>query len=126
MTVRQLEALLDGFVGDADGLTVAVGLVMRRRKGCIEQRILRIVRTHTDGLFNVVDGLVGSSIKGECATEKAVRSGEVWVEIEGTLKFLNRLIGAAPGEGHKSQREMCPGITVVEFHRPCGENSQLG
>jgi hypothetical protein len=97
-------------------LRIAAGLIMSRSERRIEQCILRIVPAHSDGSLDMVDGSVGSAVEGERTAEKAVRGGEVQVEIECTLKFLDRLVSAPPGEADEAQREIRPRITIVEFH----------
>src|SRR5215831_15131657 len=89
MTVGQFESLLNGFMAIADRLRVAACLIMSGSQSRIEQRVLRIVGAHADGLFDVVYGLFGSAIKGERTAEKAVRRGKVRIEIECALKLLN-------------------------------------
>jgi hypothetical protein len=102
---------------------IAAGLIMSRGERRIEQRFLRIVRAHADGSLDMVDGSVGATVEGERTAEKAVRGGEVRVEIERALKFLDRLVSAPPGEADEAQREMRPRITIVEFHHPGGDAS---
>src|SRR5258708_27690686 len=98
---------------------------MSRCEGRIEERILRIVRTHADGTLNMVYGLLGSAVESERTAEKAMRCGEVWIEIECALKFFDRFVGTPPGEGHEAQGKMRPWVAVVEFHSPGGEVCSL-
>ena len=50
-----------------------------------------------------------------------MRSGKVRVEIECTLEFFYRLVGAPPGGGHKAEREVRPRVAIVEYCSPDGE-----
>src|ERR1700730_8166883 len=106
MTIRQFRPLLNSFAAKTDGFYVAGRLIMGCSVGRIEQRILRIVRTHADGLLDMIYGPVGSTVKSERTTEKSVRGGEVWIEIQCALEFFDRVVGAPPGEGHEAEREM--------------------
>ena len=81
MTIGQFEALLNGLTAKAGGFRVAARDVMSETEGRIEQRILRIVRAHADGLLDVVDGLIRSTVEGKRTAQKAVRGGKVRIEI---------------------------------------------
>src|SRR3974377_1172517 len=100
MTVRQFRPLLNSFAAKTDGFHVSAPLIMGCSVGRIEQCILRIGRTHADGLLDMIYGPVGSTVKSKRTTEKSVRGGEVWIEIECALEFFDRGAGAPPGEGH--------------------------
>ena len=106
MTIGQFEALLNGLTAKGGGFRVPACEVMSGSEGRVEQRVLRIVRAHANALLDMVYGLVRSAVKGERTAEKAVRGGEVRIEIECALKFLDCVVGATPGEGHETQREM--------------------
>ena len=71
------------------------------------------------------DRLVRSAVERERQAEIAVGGGEVRIEVECALEFLDRLVGAPHREGHVAKREMRPWVAIVEFRRPRGERSPL-
>ena len=109
----------------ADRFVVAAREVMSGSKAYIEYRILRIVRTHTNSLLYMVDRLVRSAVKRERQTEIAVRGGEAWVEIECSLEFIYRLVGAPPVVGRVAEGEVSPRVAVVKLRCPGGEGCRL-
>jgi len=50
-------------------------------------------------------------------TQIAIGSGEVWVEIDGPLVFLPRILGAPHHVGHIAEREMGPRVAIIKFIR---------
>ena len=73
----------------------------------------------------MVDRLVRSAVERERQAEIAVGGGEVRVEVECALKFLDRLVGPPHQEGDIAEREMRPRVAVVEFRRPGSERRCL-
>src|SRR5664279_5245839 len=113
--------LLQGLAAKTNRLVVAACKVMGAGERHIEFGVLRIVRTHSDGLFQLRDRLVRSTVEGECQSKITISGGEVRIEINGALEFLYRLVGAPHRVAHIAEREMRPWVAVVEFRRTGGE-----
>src|SRR5262249_14502748 len=62
-----------------------------------------------------------SPAKDERKAEIAARGCKVWIEIECTLEFFYRLVGAPPGGGYEAEREVRPRVAIVEYRSPDGE-----
>lgn len=82
--------------------------------------ILWVVRTHTDGLLQVRDRSVRLAIKGKGPAKITVSGSEVWVQIDGALELLNRLLGVTSSECHIAERQMGPWIAVIKRRRTRG------
>src|SRR6266851_2633547 len=103
MTWRPSGTLLHGLTGASICLVISSSEVMGGGKPHVEDRILRIVRAHA---------------QRERRAEIAVRGGEVRIDFERPLEFLDRVIGPSLQEVRVTEREMCPRVVVVELGRP--------
>src|SRR5208282_3572854 len=100
MSIGQSEALLHDLAGTIDRFAKAPSEIMGGGEAHIEERILRIVRTHAHGLFQMRDRLVRLAIKGKGPAKIAVTGGEIRVQVDGAPELLNRLLGVTPRECH--------------------------
>src|SRR5262249_58336834 len=67
-------------------------------------------RRHTRLVSDWSSDVCSSDLKAK----KAVRGSKVRIEIECALEFVDRLVASPPCKGHVGEREMRPGIAIVE------------
>src|SRR6266849_2821020 len=105
MTAGKSRSVLNGLATEGDRFGVVARQVICRGQAHKEYCVLRIVRTRADRLFQMRDRSIRLAIKRKGPAEITVSGGEIRVEIDGSLKLLDRLLGVTPCEGHVAERE---------------------
>jgi hypothetical protein len=69
----------------------------------------------------MTQGFLRLTIETQRKADKTAGGREVRIEIERRIEMANSLLGLAAGKGNKAERQVRPGITVIEFDRPVGK-----
>ena len=117
MTAGKSRSVLYSLSTEINRFDVSASQVMSGGETHKEYCVLRIVRVHPDGLFQMRYRSVRLAIKRKGPAKITVSGSEVRVQIDGALKLLNRLLSVPPRECHVAEREMGPRIIVIERGR---------
>ena len=79
--------------------------------------VQRITRAHSDRTLQVLDGVFRPPIAGERKADIAVGGCKIGIQIECPSKAIDGLVGLASRKREITQRDMSPGILIVERGR---------
>lgn len=93
---------------------------MSDRDGSEEQRHLRVQRTEPNGFFGMLNRLAIPSGKRQAVAEIAVGRRRTRIEFDGPAKSRDRLLGALFHHGQIAERDLSPGIAIIDGRRANG------
>src|SRR5436190_22817290 len=78
----------------------------------------RIERAEPDRLFAMRNGLTIMPRKGQAVTEITMSRRRTWIEIDRPAKRSDRLLGAPFHHRQIAERDLSPGIAIIEHDGP--------
>src|SRR5262249_32658120 len=103
--------------GPTNSLVETARRMLGDRDPAQKQRLLRIKRREPDCGFTMLDRLAMEAREGEATTELRARRRRVRIELNRTAESRNRFIRVALHHGPIAERDVRPGIPVVERQR---------
>jgi hypothetical protein len=102
------------------GFRISPGGIVGNRDCPEEQRHLWIQGTEADGILPMLDRFAIPTRKSEAAAQVRVGGGRIGIEVDRAGKRRERLLGAPFHQGAIAQRDVSPGIAIVEGNRSQG------
>src|SRR6202040_973965 len=100
-----------------DSFRVSTGTIMSYREGPEKQRHLRIQRTEPDRFLGMLYRLAIAPGKRQAVAEIAVGRRGTRIEQNRPAKSRDRFLGAFFHEGQIAERDLSPGIAIIEGDR---------